>query len=458
LRLARNGRRLLAVLVAVAGCVALLAGVPSRASAAALASVTWTPSSTVNGASGVSYTFTLMPATTTTMTSITLAMPAGVGGTPALSAVTPASIAGGTLSGTTTLTYRPPAATQVPAGLVLSIKVTGLTNPAAGNQTTTITTFNSSGAVDSGTAGFSFNGATLSALSWTPSSTAVNATNVSYSYGFTLSLGLTVTKITMSVPPGTAGTPTVTSTSPASLLSGIAGVSLSGNVLTVTFSGLGVLLSVNTPYSVVIGGLTNTPTARTYTTEITASGLLSGGAGLATATFPSGLWVGAPPALSWGGTLNGQNQALVDPTGADQLMMVNDQTNSAAGWHLTVSAANFVNAAAAYTLPPSAVLGVSGSTSGGLWTSTAPTAACSGSAACALPDTSSVIYPVMINSSASSPVAATVYDAQAGTGVGLMSLGGSTAANPVGWWVNIPAYAAAGTYNSILTVSVSTGP
>jgi hypothetical protein len=460
LRLAHNGRRLLAALVAVIGCVALLAGVPSRASAAALPSATWTPSSTVNGATGVSYTFTLMPATTTTMTSITLAMPSGpggVGGTPALSTVTPASIAGGTLTGTTPLTYTLPAATTVPAGLVLSIKVTGLRNPAAGSLTTTITTRNSAGAVDTGTAGFTFNSGTLSSLSWTPSSTAVGATGVSYSYGFTLGLGLTVNQITMSVPPGTAGTPTVASTSPASLLSGIASVALSSNILTVTFSGLGVLLSINTPYLVVISGLTNTPTAGAYTTEITASGLASGGAGTATANFPSGLWAGAPPSLSWGGTLNGQNQALTDTTGADQLMMVNDQTNSAAGWHVTVSATDFVNTAAGYSLPSSGVLGVTGSTAG-LFTSTAPTAACSGSAACTLPDNSAVTYPVIINSAASSPVAATVYDAKAGTGVGLMSLGGSAAANPVGWWVNVPAIAAAGSYLSTLTVSVVTGP
>jgi hypothetical protein len=173
--------------------------------------------------------------------------------------------------------------------------------------------------------------------------------------------------------------------------------------------------------------------------------------------FPGGLWVGAPPSLSWSGTLNGQNRALTDTTAADQLLMVNDQTNSAAGWHLTVSTTNFVNSVAAYTLPASAVLGVTGSTAD-LFTSAAPTATCSGSAACTVPDTSAVTYPVIINSAASSPAAATVYNAKAGTGVGLTSLGGSAAANPVGWWVNVPAVAAAGSYLSTLTVTVSTGP
>ena len=148
---------------------------------------------------------------------------------------------------------------------------------------------------------------------------------------------------------------------------------------------------------------------------------------------------------------------LADTTAADQLLTVNDQTGSQAGWHVTVSATNFVTSGGA-VLPPTGVLGVSGSAAGSTWTSTAPTAACTGTAACTVPNDSAVTYPVVITSAASSPTAATVYDAQAGTGIGLISLGGSAAANPYGWWVNVPGYAASGTYSSTITVSIISGP
>jgi hypothetical protein len=467
LRLARNGQRLLAVLVAVIGCAALLAGVPSRASAAALPSVaalssaTWTATNSAASATGVGYTFTFMPATTATLNNVVITLPSGVGGTPSLGTVTPSTITpGGSLAVSgSTLTYAFTAAT-VQAGRVLAIGLTGLSNPFALVSTTpstTITTRNGTTAVDSGTASFTFGSGQVTNVTGSASPATVGA-SATYNFGFTLGLSLTVTSITLTVPPGTTGTPSISSISPSGLVSiGSASISLdtSTNTLRITVLNVGISGAV----SIQVTGLTNTPTAGSYQTEAVAFGVLSGQSGVSATplTFPAGLWAGGPAALSWSGSLNGQNQALVDATAADQLMTVDDQTNSAAGWHLTVSTTNFVNSAAGYTLPQSAVLGVTGSTAG-LFTSTPPTAACSGSAACTLPDTSAVTYPVMINSSASSPVAATVYDAKAGTGVGLMSLGGSAAASPVGWWVNVPAVAAAGTYSSTLTLTVATGP
>ena len=63
-----------------------------------------------------------------------------------------------------------------------------------------------------------------------------------------------------------------------------------------------------------------------------------------------------------------------------------------------------------------------------------------------------------ITTAASSPTPATVYDVSAGSGLGPVTLGGHSAANPVGWWINVPANARAGSYTSTVTVAVVSGP
>jgi hypothetical protein len=453
-------------LAAVLGCVALVTGVPSRASAAALVSAVWTASKTTPGSTGVTYTYTVVPRTTATLSQVTMTVPAGTSsgaGANALAAgtVTPLITPGGTavLSGNT-LSYSFTPVT-VAAGVALSIQFTGLTNsPATGSQTSAVTTLNSGITVDNGTASFTFTGVltALSGVTWTTSSAAVGATSVSYSYTFTpanLFDALAIGTVKITVPPGTTGTPVIISASP--VLNMFTGVTLSGNTLTIT--GNGGLLSILGPISVTIGGLSNTFTAGSYVPEIVTSNT-SGNidSGVATGVnFPGGLGFGAPAALSWSGTLNGQNQYLIATSPADQLLTVNDQSDTGAGWRVTVSATNFVTASGA-TLPVNGVLGVSGSTSG-LWTSTTgPTAACLAAVFCTLPNDGSVTYPVLITSAATSPAPAVVYDAAAATGVGPVTVGGSTAANPVGWWLNVPAVATAGTYTSTVTVSLISGP
>lgn len=42
--------------------------------------------------------------------------------------------------------------------------------------------------------------------------------------------------------------------------------------------------------------------------------------------------------------------------------------------------------------------------------------------------------------------------------MGQMVIGGSTAPNPVGWWVNVPASATAGSYISTITMEIISGP
>src|ERR1039457_7151744 len=85
----------------------------------------------------------------------------------------------------------------------------------------------------------------------------------------------------------------------------------------------------------------------------------------------------------------------------------------------------------------------------------APPATCVGS--CTLP-ADTTIYPVAITTAASSLTTYTIYDTPASTGEGVMTLGGSSAANPVGWWVQAPASTRAGIYTSTVTLQVVSGP
>jgi hypothetical protein len=70
-------------------------------------------------------------------------------------------------------------------------------------------------------------------------------------------------------------------------------------------------------------------------------------------------------------------------------------------------------------------------------------------------------YPVAITTAATSPTPYTIYDTAASSGLGQVVIGGSTAANPVGWWLAIPAdvyYGTGGVYTSTVTLEVISGP
>jgi hypothetical protein len=397
-------------------------------------------------------------ATAATLSKVTMTVPPGTGGTPGLGAVTPTSIAGGSvaLSGTT-LTYSFTAAT-VPAGTVLSIQVTGLTNTTTtGSQTSTITTDNGTTAVDTGTAGFAFSATALTSPGWSTTSTVVGTKNVSYTYTFTPSSLLTsvITQVTMTVPPGTTGTPAVGSVSPSGLLGTGAGVTLSGTTLTVT----GLTLSVSQAVSIQVTGLTNTYTAGEYVPEIAtyATGAVLEDSGVTPAvTFPGGVFVTVPPALSWSGTLNGLHQALADTSVADEPLVVNDQTNSGDGWHLTVTATSFTNSGG-YSLPDTSALEVTGSVTN-IDQEAAPTASCLVSSTCTVPNNVTVTYPVTVSTAPQLPTPEVLYDAFPDTGIGPVAIGGPAAANPLGWWVNVPGNAASGTYTATVAVSVVSGP
>lgn len=162
----------------------------------------------------------------------------------------------------------------------------------------------------------------------------------------------------------------------------------------------------------------------------------------------------SPGSLTWSSALNGLNQVLVDTTGADQQYTVTDATGSGAGWHVTTSATTFTNGT--HTFPNTGTFVTNGSTSS-VTATTAPSATCSGLATCILP-TNTTTYPVAITTAATAPVPVTVYDTSALTGIGQTVIGGSAAANPVGWWINVPANAFAGAYTSTITMSVISAP
>jgi len=65
---------------------------------------------------------------------------------------------------------------------------------------------------------------------------------------------------------------------------------------------------------------------------------------------------------------------------------------------------------------------------------------------------------VAITTAASAPTAFVIYDANATTGTGSVAIGGSSAANPVGWWLNVPGNTKSGTYISTISMAVATAP
>jgi hypothetical protein len=169
-----------------------------------------------------------------------------------------------------------------------------------------------------------------------------------------------------------------------------------------------------------------------------------------TVTLSGGtLTLTSPSSLTWTGTLTGLDQSLVDTTSSDQQYTVNDATGSGAGWHVTTGATQFTNGT--HTFPNTGTFSTTGSVTSATAT-TAPTATCT--ATCSLP-TNTTTYPVAITTGATP---ATIYDTAINTGMGQIVIGGSTQANPVGWWVNVPASAISGSYTSTITMQITSGP
>lgn len=162
----------------------------------------------------------------------------------------------------------------------------------------------------------------------------------------------------------------------------------------------------------------------------------------------------SPGSLTWAAAATGADQSVVDTQAADQQLTVNDATGTAAGWHVTASATTFTNGT--HTLPNTGTFLASGSLTSASAT-TAPSSACATGSTCTLP-TNSTTYPVAVTTAGTAPPAVTLYNAAANTGMGKIVLGGSGAANPLGWWLNVPSNVFSGAYTSTVTMSVVSAP
>jgi alpha-tubulin suppressor-like RCC1 family protein len=202
--------------------------------------------------------------------------------------------------------------------------------------------------------------------------------------------------------------------------------------------------------SCTISGLTG-GTLYTITVTTTASTGTSAPGIAATVTPLGSLTATTPASLTWSGIASGLNHSIVDGVAGDQQLSVNDASGSGAGWHITMSATTVT--AGSRTLPNASALDVNGSVTS--LTGVAPSVACVSS--CTLP-TNKTSYPVALTTAATSPSAYTIYDTAAATGIGAVTIGGSTATHPLGWWVNVPASAYAGSYTSTITISLISGP
>ena len=237
---------------------------PVSISGGTLASSIWTVSNTASAATNVTYTYGFTTASSATLSSVTMTVPPGTGGTPAVGSVGGVP-AGGTVSlasNTLTYSFTP---TSVAASTAVTIHVTGLTNTSnVGSYTSELTTLRSGSPVDTGlTAAVSITGGSLTSPVWSTSSSTSGATGVSYTYSFTTGSSSSLSSVTMSVPPGTAGTPAVTA------VSGVPSggtVSLAANTLTYSFAAA--YVNPGTAVSLKFGGLTNTTSTGTYTSQI----------------------------------------------------------------------------------------------------------------------------------------------------------------------------------------------
>jgi hypothetical protein len=198
------------------------------------------------------------------------------------------------------------------------------------------------------------------------------------------------------------------------------------------------LLSAGTAQAAACG----TATAAGVSCTLTGTVTLTGGS----------LTLTSPSTLSWTSGLNGLDQSLVDTTAGDQQYTVNDATGTGAGWHVTTAATTFTNGS--HTFPNTGTFATTGSVTS-ITSTNAPSSTCTGT--CTLP-TDTTTYPVAITTAATTPTPVVIYDTAASTGLGQLVIGGSTAANPVGWWVNVPASASAGAYTSTVTMEVISGP
>jgi len=243
-------------------------------------------------------------------------------------------------------------------------------------------------------------------------------------------------------------TATIAWTAPSSFGTG----TLTGYTATATAASGTFTCSTTSARTCVITGLTDGTTYSVTVVTLTTDGNSVPSSPAVTVTPEGVLSLTSPSSLTWAVTGSGGTQSAVDAVSGDQQLTATDNTGSGAGWHVTFSATTFTTGPK--SLPSTGAVNFTGSTSSSQ-ASTAPTATCVGS--CTLP-TDTTTYPVIINTATSAPPVFTIFDTSAATGEGVMTIGGSTATHPIGWWVQVPASAYAGSYTSTVTLEVVSGP
>lgn len=272
-----------------------------------LTALSWSASNTAAGAAGSAYTYGFTATTALNLYTVRISVPPGTTGTPQVGVVS--AWAGytvvlasptATLSGTT-LTFNF-TRVSVPASTVFSIEITGLINTStAGSYAAAITTFSdqsgSVGPVDSGTTpSVSFTSSSLTGLSWSTTSTATDDTDVGYTYTFKLPATALISKVTISVPPGTGGNPQIGTATPASIArNGVLTFDAGASLITYTFDPASI--DSTSTLTIPITGFTNTTTSSVYSASIVA---YNGTTQVASATTPSVSFTSTVlTALSW---------------------------------------------------------------------------------------------------------------------------------------------------------------
>lgn len=302
--------------------------------AASLSGTSWSATSTVTSAADVSYTYTLRTPVAAEITAVTMTVPPGATANSVdVGAVTPASIAGGTVDlRDGILTYAlPGSGVPVSDSSTVTITVTGFTNTGTvASFASQIVAYTSGGnAVGAATtAPITFAQQALTSPSWESTSTSAGSPTT-YTWNFTTP-GAGLSTITMTVPPGTTGNPALgpitvhhsygdeTLTDPT--------VTLVGTTLVFAFAYQYVNAAA---FSVSITGLTTSQTAGTYASTITA---LNGGSG---STVPSP-GSGNPVASTGTNTLSLSDTTLGTPLW-NVSSTVPDATNVTYDYSFTVS-------------------------------------------------------------------------------------------------------------------------
>jgi len=198
--------------------------------------------------------------------------------------------------------------------------------------------------------------AALTKMSWTVSNSQTGKTAVTYAYAATTATAGVLSKVTMTVPAGTAGAPA-------------AGTVYGLGAGTVSFAGTTLTYTVTAPANVPAGipiyvsftGLTNTTTAGSYTSVITT---YVGAAANDTGTSPAVTFGSSSTGVTVtvGQTLTFTNSTpsftlAVDPTATDnissQTVTLTVQTNAASGYSLAAYDVGLTKTTApTFTLPP----------------------------------------------------------------------------------------------------------